>query len=276
MKNSIPSKYRLLLGILLTVVFVGAWQLWADSGKTEQPVAHHTTDTEKLLEVIMPSTTPSIPKTYTGFTLSFNPQKHIPNWVAWELTDEETTGTVKRLNKFNNDPTVEGCPETYDYNYSGYQRGHMAPAGDMKWDQKAMEETFYLTNICPQMGSLNTGAWKNLEEKCRDWAKAFGSIIIICGPVLTDNIREFIGDQRIAVPKRFFKVVIAPEAKQGIGFVMNNGRVEGGMQMAAMSIDQVEEITGYDFFSALPDDLENEIEAQNNFHKWSTLRKSAK
>lgn len=276
MSNPIPSKYRLLLGIFLTVIFVGAWQLWADSGKTESTTSAQEVTSEKLLKVMMPDTIPSIEKEYTGFTLSFNPQKHIPNWVAWELTDKETTGTVKRSNKFNNDPMVDGCPETYDYNFSGYQRGHMAPAGDMKWDKKAMDETFYLTNICPQLGTLNTGAWKNLEEKCRDWAQTFGSIFIVCGPVLTDNIREYIGDQRIAVPKRFFKVIIAPQARQGIGFVMNNGRVEGGMQKAAMSIDQVEEITGYDFFSELPDDLENEIEAQNNFHKWSTIRKSAK
>lgn len=280
MKTPIPPKYRILLGIFLTVIFVGAWQLWADSGKSNSRSANDSASVEssELLNVKTPDSTPSIFKSYPGFQLSFNPQKHIPNWVAWELTDNETKGQIKRSNKFLRDSSVDGCPETYDYNYSGYQRGHMAPAGDMKWSQNAMESTFYLTNICPQMGTLNTGTWRNLEEKCRTWAQELGSIIIICGPVLTDSIREFIGDTRVAVPKRFFKVILAPNSKpmQGIGFVMNNGRVDGGMQQAAMSIDQVEEITGLDFFSSLPDDIEAEVESQNHFHKWSTIGKSKK
>lgn len=275
MSSKIPSKYRLLLGIFLTVIFVGAWQLWADSGKIESTSNEEKSqiETSRLLNVVTPETTPSIFKAYPGFQLSFNPKMHIPNWVAWELTASETDGQIKRSNKFYSDESVEGCPESYDYNYSGYQRGHMAPAGDMKWSREAMESTFYLTNICPQMGTLNAGTWRNLEEKCRTWAQELGSIIIICGPVLTDNIREFIGDSRVAVPKRFFKIILSPNSKpmQGIGFIMNNGRVEGGMQQAAMSIDQVEEITGLDFFSDLPDDIENEVESQNQFHKWSMI-----
>ena len=137
-----------------------------------------------------------------------------------------------------------------------------------------MRETFYMTNMCPQAKNLNTGAWKSLEEKCRQWAKADSAIVIVCGPVLTDSITEYIGDSRVAVPERFFKVVLSPYANppRGIGFVMNNGRVDGGIQRAAMSIDEVERITGHDFFAALPDSIENIIESQNDFHFWSTLR----
>lgn len=211
---------------------------------------------------------------YEGFNMSFNPEAHEPNWVAWELTAQETTGSIPRYNKFSADPSVEGSAEKWDYNYSGYDRGHMAPAGDMKWSEEAMRQTFYMTNICPQAKSLNTGAWKRLEEKCRQWARADSAIIIICGPVLTDSITEWIGDSRVAVPERFFKVILSPGANppRGIGFIMPNGSLPGGIQKAAMSIDDVEAITGHDFFSALPDSIENAVESQNDFHFWSTIK----
>ena len=199
---------------------------------------------------------------------------HVPNWVAWELTADETAGEEPRAKSFYNDPAVEGCPETYDYSYSGYDRGHMAPAGDMKWSKDAMRSSFSLANICPQVKSLNTGAWKRLEEKCRTWAQADSSIIIVCGPILNDPIREYIGDTRVAVPKRFFKVILSPRANpaRGIGFIMPNDKVVGGMQATAVSIDEVERVTGHDFFASLPDSIENIVESQCDFHLWSTLK----
>ncbi len=215
---------------------------------------------------------------YRGMTVSFNKDLHIPNWVAWELTREETGGTSPRAKKFMNDPDVPGCPYTSDYVSSGYDRGHMAPAADMKWDAEAMEQSFYLTNICPQAKILNTGTWKKLEDKCRQWAEIDSAIIIVCGPVLTDGIDEYIGQTRVAVPKRFFKVILSPYADppRGIGFIMPNGQVPGGMEKAALSIDEVEQATGYDFFSALDDEIEEEVESQCRFYYWSNLGKKKK
>ncbi len=220
----------------------------------------------------------SVEKRYKGMDVSFNPQYHIPNWVSWELTEEETSGDVARTNKFLADPDVEGSAESWDYNYSGYDRGHMAPAGDMKWDKDAMAETFYMTNICPQVKSLNTGTWKRLEEKCRYWAEIDGSLYIVCGPVIDGDPVEYIGDSRVYVPKRFFKVILSPYSNpaRGIGFIIPNGKVKGGMQECAVPIDSVEALTGHDFFSSLPDDIENDVESQCNFHYWSTLRKNRK
>lgn len=247
--------------------------MWADSAKPRKTSSVDTPSTQ-LMKVVMPESTPAQLIHYTGFDVSFNPALHIPNWVAWELTRSETLGTESRKNQFVRDEAVKGCPETYDYSYSGYDRGHMCPAGDMKWSKQSMSDSFYLTNICPQLKSLNTGAWKRLEEKCRQWAKADSAIIIVCGPVLTDNLREAIGDTRVAVPERFFKVILSPFANppRGIGFIMKNGRVEGGMQKAAVSIDEVERITGLDFFSALPDSVESVVESQCDFPLWSRIR----
>lgn len=222
-------------------------------------------------------TNPSLPEQiihYKGMTVSFNPKAHIANWVAWELTREEAEGQEPRAQNFMADPKVKGCPDPRDYSFSGYDRGHMAPAGDMKWDSEAMQQSFYMTNICPQVKSLNTGTWKRLETKCRDWAGADSAIVIVTGPVLTDPVVERIGSTGVVVPQRFFKVILAPYANppRGIGFIMNNGHVEGGMQGAAVSIDEVEAVTGHDFFSTLPETLESELESQNRFHNWSIIK----
>lgn len=210
---------------------------------------------------------------YEGMNISFNPDLHIPNWVAWELTAEESLGDEPRAKNFACDESVDGCAKPWDYSYSGYDRGHMAPAGDMKWSRNAMQQSFYMTNICPQVGALNSGAWKRLEEKCRTWAQCDSAITIVAGPILTDNLTETIGESHVAVPKRFFKVIVSPYSKppKGIAFIMNNGRVEGGLQNTATTIDNVEFITGHDFFQTLPDSFENEIESQCRFHYWSTL-----
>ena len=209
---------------------------------------------------------------YLGMRVSFNPDLHIPNWVAWELTADKASGKEPRANSFATDRWVDGCASTDDYRGSGYDRGHMAPAADMKWSPKAMEQSFLLTNICPQEHTLNAGSWKKLEEKCRVWATVDSVIYIVAGPVLTDRVDEYIGQTQVAVPQRFFKVVVAPYSNppRGIGFIMPNGRVKGGMQECAMTIDQVEQITGHDFFSELPDDIEAAVESECRFNQWAS------
>lgn len=211
---------------------------------------------------------------YGAMTISFNSGFHVPNWVGWELTRDKAEGSEPRADRFTRDDNVRGCAWPEDYRGSGYDRGHMAPAADMKWDGEAMRMSFMLTNVCPQDHALNAGAWKKLEEKCRLWAQADSVIYIVAGPVLTDTIDTYIGGNGVAVPKRFFKVIVSPYADppRGIGFVMPNGKVPGGMQATAMSIDEVEAITGHDFFSGLPDDVEAAVESQCRFGLWSRLR----
>lgn len=272
------SLRRPTIGSFVAAVVIGGTLLahslnGCSSPEPQMPSASQTYG--NLMEVVTNPTVPSQFKSYTGMDLSFNAKCHIPNWVSWELTSEETTGEVSRTNTFYNDPEIDSCPDTWDYSYSGYDRGHMAPAGDMKWSKQAMDDTFFLSNICPQAKQLNTGSWKNLEEKCRTWAQIDGKIYIVCGPIIDEKPMELIGDSKVWVPSRFFKVIIAPYSTpaRGIGFIMPNGKVEGGMQVCAVTIDEVERITGHDFFSSLPDELENDLESQCNFNQWSTLRK---
>lgn len=277
-KRSKRAKTDMRTILVTAIILAGAWVvnslIGCDNPEDVQIVRNEGAYGD-LMKVVTNPAVPSQLKSYKGMDISFNEKCHIPNWVSWELTDEETMGDVPRKDKFTSDPDIEGCPDSWDYSYSGYDRGHMAPAGDMKWDSKAMEETFFMSNICPQVNALNTGAWKNLEEKCRLWAQIDGRIYIVCGPIIDEKPMELIGDSRVWVPSRFFKAIIAPYSNpaRGIGFIMPNEKVKGGMQPCAVTIDEIESITGHDLFPALPDDIEAELESQCNFNQWSTLKK---
>ena len=163
--------------------------------------------------------------TYTGYTASFNPKTKLPNWIAYELTDDEVKGTVRRNNNYYQDPNLkEPQASNDDYRNSIWDRGHMAPAGDMKWSKQAMLESCYFTNICPQNRNLNGGDWKSLEDKCRIWANAYGSIQIVCGPIVGEMKYGTLGDNKVVIPDAFFKVILAKSVDkyEGIGFVFEN------------------------------------------------------
>ena len=205
----------------------------------------------------------------TGYTLSYDDKNRTPQWVAWELTKEETRGNEERNDEFLPDPQVIGTQVvTYDYSRSGYDRGHMAPAGDMKWDRQAMQESFYMSNICPQDHNLNKGDWNDLEIKTREWARRFGKVYIACGPIYQKgkNI-QYIGDNRVAVPHSFFKAILFYRKNKPIalGFHFQNQPGHRPLQNYIVSIDSLEELTGMDFFSALPDEQENETESKEIF-----------
>lgn len=229
-----------------------------------------------LTQVTMPAGQSGQLLHYTGFDVNFNARHHVPNYVAWELTADHANGNAadRKDSDFAPDDRVAGSAQISDYKGSGYDRGHMAPAADMKWSRRAMDDCHYFTNIVPQSNGLNRGPWQTVESNCRNWAERFGRVIIVCGPVLTDRIPATIGNG-VSVPERFFKVVLAPDANppMGIGFLMSNFDFAGGAQSMAVSIDQVEAVTGYDFFSTLPDDIEADVEAQCSYPAWQRRRK---
>lgn len=208
--------------------------------------------------------------THVGYTTSYNSNWLIPNWVAYGLTAREVEGTYPRPKKqFEPDPMAKGRSATHrDYTNSGYSRGHMAPAADMKWSEKAMLESFYLSNICPQIAELNGGVWERLENRCRALASD-GEVFICCGPIV-DGTPARIGESRVAVPVGFFKVMcMRRKGKwQAIGFVFPNKACKGSMFNYACSVDDVEKLTGHDFFYNLPDDIENRIEATWSMKDW--------
>lgn len=206
----------------------------------------------------------------TSYIVSYNKDTKIPNWVAWQLTAEHTDGSLKRMNNFHED---EDCPQPratlQDYKGSGWSRGHMCPAGDNKWDSEAMYDSFSLVNVCPQNSKLNSGLWNSIEMDCRKWARKYGDIYIVCGPVLMRDEHETIGENEVVVPEAFFKVVLClTGSPKGLGVIVRNTDGNKKHDLYYNSIDQVERITGYDFFPSLPDDIEEEVEAHANLEDW--------
>lgn len=228
-------------------------------------------DADNLIYTIIPAGTPSQIKNYSGFIVDFNSDNHTANYVGWNLTSEMVNGTVSRSDNFWHDDSVEGCPELSDYRRSGYDRGHLYPAADAKWSQESMDDCFSLANMTPQLHSLNNGAWKTLEEKERLWVQRDGRLVIIAGPIYssTDNLR--IGKTGVRVPSGFFKVILAPDvaSPRAIAFVYPNDYAPGNMQNYSMSVDEAEQLTGFDFFSSLPDDIETILEQNTSFKEWN-------
>ncbi|MDP4184350.1 MAG: DNA/RNA non-specific endonuclease [Bacteroidota bacterium] len=208
---------------------------------------------------------------HTGFTLSYNERNEQANWVAYELTKEETVPVVKRSNKFVPDPDVPtGSATDEDYKNSGYDRGHLAPAADMEWSPKAMAECFYYSNMSPQVPAFNRGIWKKLEERVRAWAIENQDIYVVTGPVLTKGLST-IGPHKVSVPKYYYKVILdyrAPGIK-AIGFLMPNAKSMKPLESYAVSVDSVEKITGIDFFPKLPDAEEKALESTCKPQEWS-------
>lgn len=205
-----------------------------------------------------------------GYTVSYNTDWHIPNWVAYQLTKAETYGDVPRANTFYADPQAHGVViSTSDYKNSGYDRGHMAPAADMKWSRQAMAESFYLSNVCPQNHNLNGGDWRELEERVRLYAQKYGELFIVCGPIVYENAPT-IGYNNIVVPESFFKVLLkkTDAGYEAIGFVFKNQAGNKSLSSYAVSVDSAEKLSGIDFFGFLPDDRENEIEGNFSLASW--------
>ena len=220
--------------------------------------------------VLLPQNIPSQLLSRTAYSLSYNVETLCPNWVAWHLTAEHTDGPYKRLGNFHEEEKVPVPRATLqDYKGSGWSRGHMCPAGDNKWDENAMYESFSLVNVCPQNASLNSGVWNRIEMDCRKWANRFGDVYIVCGPILMNREHETIGVNEVVVPEAFYKVVLCLQGTpKAIGFVVKNNEGTKKKDQYVNTVDDVERITGYDFFSALPDSIEKEIEAYANLDDW--------
>ncbi|MBC8489973.1 MAG: DNA/RNA non-specific endonuclease, partial [Bacteroidetes bacterium] len=208
---------------------------------------------------------------HTAYTLKYSEQHEQASWVAYTLKSSHTSGTVGRTDDFRIDYKVKtGSASLSDYKGSGYDRGHLAPAGDMKWSSTAMSESFYMSNMSPQHPSFNRGIWKKLEGNVRNWADDNGEIFVVTGPFLNGQFST-IGYNRVSIPNYYYKVILdyrEPELK-GIGFILPNQKSNSSLQSFAVTIDEVENRTGINFFHALPDEIEKQIESSIDVSKWS-------
>lgn len=210
--------------------------------------------------------------THKGFVVSYNAEARIPEWVAYELTAEETRGEATRDESvFQMDPSYRRTQAMReDYYDSGWTRGHMACAGDFHWDEEALDETFFLTNICPQDEELNKGDWNYLEKQVRYWARDYGKVWVVTGPIIGSGKYGTIGERDVVVPDSFFKAVLTQKngKYRSIAFVMDNDDKRYWLNECAITVNGLEAMTGQDFFPMLPDDVEEQVESQLKFSDW--------
>ncbi len=244
-----------------------------NSNKTNAPIdSLKNISSAYIKDVEIPETQPGeVVISHTAYTLSYNSKFKQSNWVAYELTGKETNSLYERANEFTADPNIStGTASDKDYKSSGYDKGHLAPAADMGWSSVTMKESFFYSNVSPQLPGFNRGIWKELEELVRTWAIENDTVYVVTGPVLTKDLPT-IGIDNVSVPKYFYKVVLDysnPEIK-GIGFIFPNASSDKPLQNFAVSIDSVEIFTGINFFPLLPDAQENTIEKNLCITCWS-------
>lgn len=217
---------------------------------------------------------------HTGYTLCYSEEDEQPYWVAYVLTaDEVFSDNAQRADNFHEDPAIPtGSATLADYKGSGYDRGHMVPAADLKWSDQAMDDSFYMSNMSPQVGALNRGVWADLESVVRTFAAQNQAICVVTGPVLTDGPYKKIGVNGVSVPNYYYKAILdytGPEHK-AIGFLLANEGSKASLQSFAVTIDEIEEITGLDFFPLLPDDEEMILESTFDVDLWDFTQFNAK
>jgi endonuclease G len=213
---------------------------------------------------------------HTGYSVSYNLFFRQANWVAYQLTRAETSKLFDRENKFVADPLIYGTDLSLDYEKSGYDRGHLAPAVDMGFSKITMMESFYYSNMSPQVPGFNRGIWKQLEEQTRNWAIEYDSLYIVVGPIFSDSMKV-IGPHRVAVPNAYYKVILDNHKgkEKMIGFVMKNEGSKNSLQSFVVAVDSVEVLTGIDFFPLLEDSLETKLESfvVVNTWNWKNVKK---
>ena len=219
----------------------------------------------------LPHSTNPVLVRHTYYTLSFVPRYMEAEWVAYRLTAVMTEGSARRTNQFRYDPAVPGgSARPSDYARTGYDKGHLCPAADMKWSAEAMAETFYMSNMTPQVPMFNRGVWKDLEDQVRKWAEEWGELYIVTGPVLRDGLPVIGTRDKVSVPDHFYKIVLVcnDSVRQEAAFLLPNRPSDAPLSSFAVPTDSVEALTHIDFFPALPDSIEIPLEHRVDLDPW--------
>lgn len=256
--------------VLLLLCVVGFW--FFENFYT--PATYSNTSDESikttLPSVFLPSTTSGEISKHEHYTLSYKETYEQAEWVAYLLKKEHLTYDDRKRPYFIEDPKVSSKSADWrNYKGSGYDRGHLCPAGDRRFSEQAYNETFYTSNISPQNREFNAGVWQKLEKKVRQWVNKNGTHFVVTGGVLQPNLLV-IGDEEVAVPKYFYKIIAkgSQNEMKVIGFLMPNKESAKAIKNFVVSVDEIEKITGIDFFQELPTEIENKLESEINTKNW--------
>ncbi len=201
------------------------------------------------------------------YTLSYSEEDEQAEWVAYKLTPASFSN-IKRDENFREDNSVTtGSATLADYKNSGYDRGHLAPAADMSINSTAMSESFFMSNMSPQVASFNRGIWKELESQVRNWAKSNDSLFVVTGPILDHSIGA-IGINQVTVPRAYYKTIVFFKNNNinGIAFLLPNAKSTKPINFYMTSIDSIELVTGIDFYHNLAIAIQSRIEANRYFN----------
>lgn len=202
-----------------------------------------------------------------SYTLNYNEEHEVANWVSYELDEIKLQNCVKRTDSFRPDPDVStGSAVDADYKGSGFDRGHLVPAGDMKFHKDAMRDTFVFSNMTPQPANFNRGKWGTLENLMRAWGAKYKKIWIVTGPVLRNDLPAIGKQNKVSVPDEYFKVIVRQSGSsyEGMAFLMPTSVPGPDLKSYVVSIDEVEEATGFDFFSF----VDESVEKKSDMTKW--------
>jgi endonuclease G len=205
---------------------------------------------------------------HTYYALSYSEENEQAAWVYYQLSSEINNGNQSRTDDFRVDPSVStGSASLSDYKGSGYDRGHLCPAADMTQNKTSMSETFFLSNMSPQLAGFNRGIWSAVEDQVRKWALEYKNIYVVTGPIFKDNIGT-IGEDAVTVPGFYYKVIFDGKDKM-IGLILPNASSSKSIDQFVVTVDQIEKKTGIDFFPGLNDQLENKLEAASDWNSWA-------
>lgn len=264
MKNK-ALVYPLLIVLISSIIYL----FYPSSGK--QLNTEETVITAEKYFNYLPSSTTGQMIIHKYYTLSYNEKAEQAEWVAYELKKEQLSRIHRKRPFFRLDKKVKTQSADYrNYINSGYSKGHLCPAGDRKFSSEAFNETFLTSNIAPQKLAFNAGIWNRLEQKVRYWASKERQLYVVTGGVLDADLPT-IGSEKVAVPQQFYKIILdytKPEIK-AIAFLIPHRESKQSLYTFVVSIDEVEALTGIDFFPALPDGVEQQLEASSNYKNWS-------
>jgi endonuclease G, mitochondrial len=208
---------------------------------------------------------------HDNYTLSYNEKYEQAEWVAYFLKNENSKNIeFKRPYFIEDNKVTTRSADWRNYKNSGYDKGHLCPAGDMKFSKSAYEETFLTSNISPQKHDFNSGIWNRLEQKVRYWTEKNGGLYVISGGILTDNLKT-IGTEKVAVPNYFYKIIASQNngKLKVIAFLLPHENSNQPLYKYVTSVDEIEKLTKIDFFAKLEDSLENQLEKNSDYKDWS-------
>lgn len=266
-------------GIIVTIILGLLYYMnGGEPTTTEEDVAENIEEgpVYEGLENYLPTTHFGEIIEHPHYTISYSEKHKQAEWVAYELTRDMVLKSKAERDHltFRPDPNLdpELAVKTSDYTRSGYDRGHLVPAQDMAFDEQAMKETFFMTNVSPQEKDFNRGKWKQLEMEVREWAAKYDDIYVITGPILTKRAKKRFPKSKkyIPVPAYYYKIILDYTGKdaKAIAFRFRNEETEYPLSGFVTTIDAIEELTELDFFPELPDDMEAQLESQADLDDW--------